>query len=201
DALAFKTPDLPGLLDFYTRFGFRTARAEVEKKLGMGGSAAPASKAKAAKPGKAAKPSDTGDLFGGDVAQAMDKGDEVPIEVSESALSTLTQLDTHYDTILDWPAFDQWLGRINAAELVAFDTETDSLDPMKARVVGLSFSDKVGSACYIPLRHEGPDAPEQLPLDEVLAKLKPWLEDPGKPKVGQNIKYDTHVLANHGIHI
>ena len=83
--------------------------------------------------------------------------------------------------------------------MVAFDTETDSLEPMKARIVGLSFSDKVGHACYIPLRHEGPDAPAQLPLDEVLAKLKPWLEAADRQKIGQNIKYDTHVLANHGI--
>ncbi|WP_290877163.1 DNA polymerase I, partial [Aquabacterium sp.] len=108
---------------------------------------------------------------------------------------------TRYDTILDWAAFDTWLARIHAAPLVAFDTETDSLEPMKARIVGLSFSDKVGEACYIPLRHEGPDAPVQLPLDEVLARLQSWLEDPAKPKVGQNIKYDTHVLANHGIAI
>ncbi|MFX8079007.1 DNA polymerase I, partial [Acinetobacter baumannii] len=64
---------------------------------------------------------------------------------------------------------------------------------------GLSFSDKVGEACYIPLRHEGPEAPAQLPLDEVLARLKPWFEDAGRAKLGQHIKYDTHVLANHGI--
>ena len=82
---------------------------------------------------------------------------------------------------------------------MAFDTETDSLDPMQARIVGMSFSDRVGAACYVPLRHEGPDAPTQLPLEEVLARLKPWLEDASRPKVGQNIKYDTHVLANHGI--
>ncbi|HYR25772.1 MAG TPA: DNA polymerase I, partial [Aquabacterium sp.] len=108
---------------------------------------------------------------------------------------------THYDTVLDWPAFERWLTRIQSAELVAFDTETDSLDAMQARIVGLSFSDKVGEACYIPLRHEGVDAPAQLPLDEVLHKLRPWLEDARCAKVGQHIKYDTHVLANHGITI
>jgi DNA polymerase-1 len=201
DALAFKSPDLPGLLDFYTRFGFKSARAEVEKLLG-GGQAAPVSAAKLSKPPKAAKPSATGDLFGdaADQPADLDAGD-ASAEGSTAPASTLSQVETHYDTILDWAAFDQWLARINAAELVAFDTETDSLEPMKARVVGLSFSDKVGSACYIPLRHEGPDAPVQLPLDEVLDKLKPWLEDATKAKVGQNIKYDTHVLANHGIRI
>ena len=198
DALALKAPDLPALLDFYTRYGFRTARAEVEKLLGGGGGAAsPAAKAaKAGKASAAAKPSATADLFGGDADVAVDAiADEVP------AASTASQLQAHYDTVLDWPTFDTWLARIQAAPIVAFDTETDSLDAMKARIVGLSFSDKVGQACYIPLRHEGPDAPEQLPLDEVLAKLKPWLEDEGKRKVGQHIKYDKHVLANHGIDI
>ncbi|MBI5925200.1 MAG: DNA polymerase I [Aquabacterium sp.] len=199
DALALKAPDLPGLLDFYTRYGFRGARAEVEKLLG-GGATAPA--AKAAKAPKAAKPSATGDLFGNDAdPAAADAADASPADGGHAVASGLTQIETHYDTILDWAAFDQWLARLNAAELVAFDTETDSLEPLNARIVGLSFSDKVGSACYIPLRHEGPDAPEQLPLDEVLARLKPWLEDASKPKVGQNIKYDTHVLANHGIRI
>ncbi len=191
DALALKAPDLPGLLDFYTRFGFKTARLEVERLLK--GSAAPAGKTAAAKAPKVAKPSPNGDLFGSD-APAEGEGDE-------AAAPTTSQVDTHYDTILDWPNFDAWLARIHAAPLVAFDTETDSLEPLRARIVGLSFSDKVGSACYIPLRHEGPDAPTQLPLDEVLARLQPWLEADGYKKVGQNIKYDTHVLANHGIRI
>jgi DNA polymerase I len=108
-------------------------------------------------------------------------------------------VERRYDTILDWAAFDAWLARIQAAPLVALDTETDSLDPMAARIVGLSFADKPGEACYIPLRHSGPDAPEQLPMDEVLARLKPWLEDGSRPKLGQNVKYDLHVFANHGI--
>jgi len=108
-------------------------------------------------------------------------------------------VSTRYDTVLTWADFDRWLARIEAAELVAFDTETDSLESMRARIVGLSFSDQVGEACYIPLRHEGPDAPAQLPLDEVLARLKPWFENEAKAKLGQHIKYDTHVLANHGI--
>ena len=108
-------------------------------------------------------------------------------------------IDKHYDTVLDWEMFDRWLARINAAPLTGLDTETDSLDPMRARIVGISFSDKSGEAAYIPLRHAGPDAPAQLPLDEVLARLRPWLEDESKAKLGQNIKYDTHVFANHGI--
>ncbi|MEY4427374.1 MAG: hypothetical protein RLZZ182_63 [Pseudomonadota bacterium] len=188
DALALRQPDQPALLDFYTRFGFKSAKAELEKQLG-GGKAG-----KAAKASPAARAADTGmdDLFalpGPDDAQAADPAHAAPPAPS----------NTRYDTVLDWALFDAWLTRLNAADLTAFDTETDSLDPMQARIVGLSFSDKVGEACYIPLRHEGPDAPVQLPFDEVLSRLKPWLEDASKPKVGQNIKYDTHVLANHGI--
>lgn len=104
-----------------------------------------------------------------------------------------------YETILDWPAFDAWLARIEAASLTALDTETTSLDPFGARLVGLSLSSEPGTACYIPLAHVGPDAPVQLPLAEVLSKLKPWLESPHHAKVGQNLKYDQHVFLNHNI--
>ena len=107
----------------------------------------------------------------------------------------------HYETILDWGAFGRWLAKIEAADLVALDTETTSLDEMLARIVGLSFSVTPGEAAYIPLTHDYPGAPEQLPLDEVLARLKPWLENPARAKLGQNIKYDRHVLANHGIEV
>lgn len=104
-----------------------------------------------------------------------------------------------YETLTSWSRFDAWLARLQAAELVALDTETDSLNNMEARIVGLSFSVEPWEACYIPLRHAGMDAPEQLPLDEVLDRLKPWLEDPTKAKLGQHVKYDQHVFANHGI--
>ena len=104
-----------------------------------------------------------------------------------------------YLTILDWPAFDAWLARISAAELTAFDTETTSLDPMAARLVGMSFATVAGEAAYLPLAHRGTDAPAQLPVDEVLARLRPWLESAAHAKLGQNLKYDAHVLANHGL--
>ena len=106
-----------------------------------------------------------------------------------------------YDTILTWEAFDRWLAKIEAAELVAVDTETTSLDEMLAQIVGVSFSVTPGEAAYIPLTHDYPDAPAQLARDEVLAKLKPWLENPAKAKLGQNVKYDRHVFANHGIEV
>ena len=106
-----------------------------------------------------------------------------------------------YDTVFTWEAFDAWLARLEAAELVALDTETTSLDEMLAEIVGLSFSVTPGEAAYIPLTHDYPDAPVQLPRDEVLARLKPWLENPAKAKLGQHVKYDRHVFANHGIEV
>ncbi|CAE6741348.1 DNA polymerase I [Paraburkholderia domus] len=107
--------------------------------------------------------------------------------------------ERHYDTVQTWEQFDAWLEKINAAELTAFDTETTSLDPMTAQIVGLSFSVEPGYAAYVPVAHRGPDAPVQLPRDEVLAKLRPWLESAGHKKVGQHMKYDEQVLANYGI--
>ncbi|SAL39359.1 DNA polymerase I [Caballeronia humi] len=112
-----------------------------------------------------------------------------------------TEIEHHYDTVQTWEQFDAWLAKINAAELTSFDTETTALDPMVAQLVGLSVSVQPGHAAYIPVAHRGPDAPEQLPRDEVLQKLKPWLEDASKKKVGQHLKYDEQVLANYGIEL
>jgi DNA polymerase-1 len=106
-----------------------------------------------------------------------------------------------YETIFTWEAFDVLLARLQAAELVALDTETNSLDEMRAQIVGLSFSVAPGEAAYIPLKHDYAGAPEQLALDQVLARLQPWLENPQRAKLGQHIKYDRHVFANHGIEV
>ncbi|HPH12949.1 MAG TPA: DNA polymerase I, partial [Burkholderiaceae bacterium] len=106
-----------------------------------------------------------------------------------------------YDTVQSWDAFDTWLAKVNSAELVALDTETTSLDEMRAEIVGISFSVTPGEAAYIPLTHDYPGAPAQLPRDEVLARLKPWLEDGARKKLGQHVKYDRHVFANHGIEV
>ncbi len=107
--------------------------------------------------------------------------------------------DTHYDTVLDRDAFDKWLKKIGEAKLVAFDTETTSLDYMNAEIVGLSLAVAAGDACYVPLAHDYPGAPDQLDRDEVLAALKPWLEDEKREKVGHHLKYDAHVLARYDI--
>ncbi|MBK7062541.1 MAG: DNA polymerase I [Rubrivivax sp.] len=175
-ALALREVDRPGLLDFYQRYGFRTWRKELEEALGNAAAPAPAARR---------NPSDASDA--GDAANGTELADPPPT------------LPREYETISDWPRFDAWMERLHSAELVALDTETDSLDAMKAQIVGLSFAVEPGRAAYVPMTHDYPGAPEQLPRDQVLAKLKPWLEDASRAKLGQNIKYDLHVLANQGI--
>ncbi len=118
-----------------------------------------------------------------------------------SSPQSAVQGELRYQTVLDWATFDALLAQVQAAPLVAIDTETTSLNAMQARLVGLSFSTQAGHGAYIPLGHDYPGAPEQLPLDEVLAKLRPWLQDASARKLGQHIKYDQHVLANHGISV
>lgn len=107
--------------------------------------------------------------------------------------------DTHYDTVFSEEALERWLERLAAAPLFAFDTETTSLNYMKADIVGVSFAVEVGEAAYVPLAHSYPGAPQQLDRDMVLARLKPLLEDSQQFKVGQNLKYDASVLARAGI--
>ena len=102
----------------------------------------------------------------------------------------------NYETVLTEKQLDAWLKRIRQAELVALDTETTSLDPMKAELVGLSFAVEAGAAAYVPLAHRYAGAPQQLERAAVLSRMKPWLEDARRPKLGQNAKYDMHVLAN-----
>ena len=117
----------------------------------------------------------------------------------ESAPRSAVQGQVRYTTVQDWPTFDAWLQKIEAAPLTAIDTETTSLDEMSAQLVGISLAVQPGEAAYIPLAHCGPDAPAQLPLAQVLARLAPWLQNPQRPKLGQNTKYDRHVFVNHGI--
>jgi DNA polymerase-1 len=108
-------------------------------------------------------------------------------------------IESNYETILTDQQLNQWLEQLENAELFAFDTETTSLDYSKAEIVGVSFSVTPGKAAYLPLAHDYAGVPDQLNRTEVLKKLRPLLENPHKAKLGQNLKYDTHVLANHGI--
>ncbi|KHT41535.1 DNA polymerase I [Vibrio sinaloensis] len=136
------------------------------------------------------------------------EADEKSGAPTSSAKSTSTvEMDTsavtidrsQYETILDEATFNTWLEKLKAADVFAFDTETDSLDYMVANLVGLSFATQEGVAAYVPVAHDYLDAPQQLDRDWVLAQLKPILEDDTQAKVGQNLKYDASVLARYGI--
>ncbi len=170
DALALREVDKPGLRAFYQRYGFRTWLRDLEAELG---------------------PADAGTAAPADAASSAPDG--------AAAAPPSTALARDYETITSWERLDDWLQRLQAAELVALDTETDSLDAMRAQIVGLSFAVEPGRAAYVPLGHDYPGAPDQLPRGDVLARLTPWLEDQTRAKLGQNIKYDLHVFANQGI--
>ncbi|MFA7096526.1 MAG: DNA polymerase I [Gammaproteobacteria bacterium] len=106
-----------------------------------------------------------------------------------------------YQMVLTEAEFEEWMGRLEQAELFAFDTETTSLDYMRARIVGVSFSVEAGVAAYVPLDHDYVGAPAQLDREKVLERLRPLLEDPDRPKIGHNLKYDMSVLAHHGVRL
>ncbi|MEZ9525048.1 DNA polymerase I [Enterovibrio norvegicus] len=108
---------------------------------------------------------------------------------------------SQYDTVLTEEAFHAWMDKLRAADVVAFDTETDSLNYMEANLVGLSFAIAPGEAAYVPVAHDYLDAPSQLDRDWVIAEMKGWLEDAGALKVGQNLKYDASVLARYDINM
>ncbi len=130
-------------------------------------------------------------------------GEEGSVSTEEEADAAPQEaaIETDYCCILDEAEFDDWLARLKAAPLFAFDTETTSLDYMEARVVGVSFAIEPGKAAYVPFGHDYLGAPVQLTEAVVLGKLKPLLEDASHLKVGQNLKYDRNVLLNHGIEL
>ncbi len=125
--------------------------------------------------------------------------DATPGDATGASAPPPAPVETHYECVLDEAALARWLAAIDGAALTSFDTETTSLDPMQARIVGVSLSIEPGRACYIPLGHGYAGAPDQLDRAATLARLAPWLADPAKPKVGQNLKYDEHALANDGL--
>ena len=126
---------------------------------------------------------------------ALLTSENAPLPVAAEAI------EKHYQTVLDKTEFEAWLERLASAELFAFDTETTGLDYMQAELVGVSFAVESGEAAYVPLAHDYLGAPEQLDRDWVLQCLKPLLEDPTVFKVGQNLKYDTNVLARYDIQL
>ena len=179
DALALRAEDDQRLLAFYERWGFRSWQKELRARL-------------AGEPESdrvASSASDGGAIAVVDRSGSSDGQQDLP--GPPDAL--------HYETVFTVEQLDGWISRIKACPLVGFDTETTSLDPMVAQLVGLSLAVEPGVACYVPVGHHYAAMPDQLPLKLVLERLKPWLEDPMAAKVGQHLKYDEHVLQNHGI--
>jgi DNA polymerase-1 len=185
DELTPRAADLALLRDLYTRLELRL----LLKSLEASEPAAPAS--------------------GGDVEDAGDddavNGSATPSATAASPTASFGVASGTpagiYTTISEPEVFSAWLAKLKSAPLTSFDTETDSLNYMRARIVGLSFAVVPGEAAYVPLGHDYAGAPPQLDRDRVLAALKPWLEDAGSAKLGHHLKFDAHVLANYGIHI
>ena len=174
EALSHEKHDEAKLAELYARFEFKTWLRELQ---GGGAAAEPARR--------------SADRSGEDAAP-------LPMATAAPVAAVMTR---DYETVLTEERLDAWLQKINAATLTAVDTETTSLEPLRARLVGISLAVEPGHAAYIPLDHRYAGAPQQLGVDMVLTKLKTWLENPQAAKLGQNLKYDTHVFANHGVHL
>ena len=179
--LAPRAMDKNKLAELFEHFDFKSWRRELDTMGGEPISVTPLS-----------MPTSSGDLF----APTSETINTPPTETTVEYNPITTR---NYATILSEADLDVWLEKINQAKLVCFDTETTSLDPMTAKIVGMSFSIEAGSGAYLPLTHDYFDAPEQLNFSATLAKFRPILENSAIKKVGQNLKYDQHILANHGI--
>ena len=192
DDLHAKSEDAPLLRELFERYAFKTWLRDVERQLS-------ASESNTSE-------SQEFDLAGSPITSASEEADSKQLRVIASAPTKALSQDTTdlqgaieriYECVTDEAGLDKWLKKIETAELTAVDTETTSLDALAAELVGISLSVKPGEACYIPVAHRNGEV--QLDRDEVLNKLKPWLESASKLKVGQNLKYDTHIFANYGI--
>jgi DNA polymerase I len=184
------TPDIEQLRQLYTRYELRALLRQLD------GGEAVASAIAAASPGT----SSTGSTNSAAAAASEGAADTAGgVAVDIPAPHPLSKVERHYETITQWSDLERWITTLSAAELFAFATQTTSPDYMKAEIVGMSFCIEPGIAAYVPLRHDYAGAPEQLEAARVLAALKPLLEDPERGKVGHNLKYDAHVLANHAI--
>ena len=169
--ISFNEQNTPKLIELYQKYGLRSRLSKLEG--GFDTQLAPA-----------ATNSD-----------GSTKAYEPPIP----AVPEINELD--YQTILTEQHLDEWIAKLKTAKLFAFDTETTSLAYMDAQLVGMSFCIEAGTAAYLPLAHDYVGAPQQLPFEQTLAKLKPLLEDPTCLKVGQNLKYDRSILLNHHIEL
>ena len=177
-------PDLPKLRELCTRLELRSLLRSLEESAAGGKAEAastPCARALRAAPSpalRATSPAEAGEVKSGSWAPGR-----------------------NYELVLTQEQFARWLDALGAADLFAFDTETTSLDYMQAEIVGVSFAIEPGHAAYVPLAHTYPGAPEQLDRAEVLQQLQPLLEDGNRGKLGHHLKYDAHVLRNHGIEL
>jgi DNA polymerase-1 len=175
DALTLRDIDVDALLAFYDRYELQAMRRELETSFGR---ASQGAQRLASIPVAAPAPS-------------IDVPDAVPSEA----------IVKNYETVTTSEALERWAARVEAAELAAIDIETDSLDPIRANLVGLSLAVAPGEACYVPIAHSYAGAPDQLALAAVLARLRPWLENEAAAKVAHNVKYDSHVFARLGVDV
>ncbi len=173
--LAMQPRDTAKLAELFDRMGFKSWRRELDGAEG---------ETKDEKP---------------ETRDERRETDTAPQPLIESASRLSPGVSRNYETVLTVKQLDDWLDKIGTADLVSVDTETTSLDPAKAELVGVSFSVEAGAAAYVPLAHRYTGAPHQLERKAVLDRLKPWLEDASRAKLGQNAKYDMHVFANHGV--
>jgi DNA polymerase I len=178
DGLERRPPDVERLRELYRQLEFRKLLEALD-----GGAPAPTA------PG-------AGPLAVSGPALAPAPGPD-----ADPATAAIVAAPRRYETVLTMPALEAWLARLAGAALFAFDTETTGLDYMGARIVGVSFCVEPGEAAYVPLAHDYPGAPEQLPRAAVLERLRPLLEDPARAKLGHHAKFDAHILANHGIRL
>jgi len=172
-------PDLPKLRELYTRLELRSLLRSLDESPASGRTEIAPSPAPAPSPAlRATSPASAGEVKMGDWAPGR-----------------------NYELVLTQEHFARWLAALGAADLFAFDTETTSLDYMQAEIVGVSFAIEPGHAAYVPLAHTYPGAPEQLDRASVLQQLRPLLEDDSRGKLGHHLKYDAHVLRNHGVEL
>ncbi len=177
--LALREQDVPELTELYTRYGFTQALKELGAPV----------------PAPVAASEATPSLRG--TAAGFARGSvEAP---AAGTLDPALSAPGEYETVLTAEQLQAWVERLQQADLISFDTETDALDAMRARLVGISLAVEPGRAAYIPVGHDYPGAPAQLPMQQVLDALRPALQDPAKKKLGQHGKYDLHVLRRHGV--
>ena len=178
--LALREPDNAALRELYTRYEFKAALAELGASL----------------------PSPTGRGAGREGAsspQTSLDSEPSPQPLSRGERDFDLATPGTYELVTTQNQLDAWIEKLRTAPLIAFDTETTSIDAMAADIVGLSLAVEAGQACYIPLAHDYPGAPAQLERDAVRAALKPVFEDASRPKLGQHAKYDINILAHYGI--